>query len=281
MLRGVQDLESVIRDWGFWTALVLGGLGVAFVCARARHGHPEPGVAVVALVAGIVALRVDDRLPFRLVVGVVLLITGEWLVRELGTAARLAALVPGAVVLGAALPDGWPFWTRALVTLVTVGGGALVADAARIVPRWVPLLLAIGAAGVYVCVPDTEAPKCLLGAVLAAAFVALVPDVVATTGFATLTGLFVWVAAFGGLGRSGSVVGGAACLGIVVLVPAFTALTKTRVGIAALLLLQCAVVLFVARIAGFEEGAGAALALTVVAFAAAAAGLAVAERVRA
>jgi len=281
MLRGVHDVESVIHDWGFWTALVLGGLGTAFVWARARHAHPEPGVAVVAVVAALVALRIDDRLPLAAVVGVALLVAGEWFTRELVPGVRVLALVPGALVLGASLPHGWPFWARLLVVVTAAGGGALAVAAGRCTPRWLPVLFAVGAVGVYVCVPDTEAPKCLLGALVATALVAWWPDAVPTVGFAALTGLFAWVAAYGGVGRSGAVVGGIACLGVIVLVPAFVALTTSREGVTTLVLVQCALVVFVARVAGFEDGAGIALGLSLVGFAVAAVGLAWAARIRA
>jgi hypothetical protein len=104
---------------------------------------------------------------------------------------------------------------------------------------------------------------------------------VPTVGFAALTGLFAWVAAYGGLGRSGAVVGGIACLGLVLLLPAFTALTTSREGVLAVVLVQCALVVFVARVAGFEDGAVAALVLSVLGYAVAAGVLAWAARIRA
>ena len=44
-----------------------------------------------------------------------------------------------------------------------------------------------------------------------------------------MTGLFVWVAVYGGIGRAGSVVGGVACLGVVVLAAAGAALVADAV----------------------------------------------------
>ncbi len=281
MLRGVHDVENVLGDGAFWTAVVLGGLGTALVWARLRGGRVEPGVAVVAVVATVVALRVEHRLPAGLVVGVLLLLGGEWVFRDATWPARLLALVPGAVVLGAVLSPGWPFWMQVLVTVVTVLGGVLVDAGDRAAPRWVPLLLAIGACGVYVCVPDTEAPKALLGAVLATALIGLAVEVVPTLGSAALTGVFAWVVAFGGFGRPGSVVGGMACLGVVVLVPALRRLARSRDGVIALIVVQCALVAFVARVAGLEQDAAPALLLSASAFVAAGVVLVVVARLTA
>jgi len=78
----------------------------------------------------------------------------------------------------------------AVVVAVTVVGGVLVERSERAIPRLVPALFAIGAVGVYFCVPDTEAPKALLGAVVAATALGLV------YGWATrFTGSIRWVAA--------------------------------------------------------------------------------------
>ena len=173
-------------------------------------------------------------------------------------------------MLGAALPDGWPFWIRTVVSVSAVVGGLLVQDADRALPRPTPLLLAIGALGVYLCVPDTEAPKALLGALLAGAVIGLVPRLRASLGVTMVTGLFVWVVGVGGLGRPGSVVGGIACLGVLVLISVVRWTATAPAHVTALVVTQCALVVFVARVAGFEESAWSAVVLCVPAFAAAA-----------
>ena len=278
MLRPVHDIENVLRDKAFWTALVVAAAGVALVVVRARHRHAEPGVALVAVLACLVGLRVGHLLPAALVVGLALLLLGEWLTRDALFWARAGAALPGALVVAASFRDGWPFWIRVVVAGSTIVGGGLVDHADRVVPRLVPALFAIGAVGLYLCVPDTEAPKALLGALLVGALVGLEPRIRSTLGATTLTGLFVWVAGVGGVGRAGSVVGGIACLGVLLLVPLVRWRAASRVAVIVLVVVQCALVVYVARVAGFEDSAWTALALCIPAFAIAAVVLTVSLR---
>jgi hypothetical protein len=274
MLRAVRELESVLGDGGFWTALLVGIVGAAFVWARLRRGVHEPGIAVLAAVACLLGLWVDERLPAALVVALALLVAGEWWSRARRSVARAVATIPGALVLAVALPDGCPFWIRAVVVAVTVASSVLVERTQRALPRLVPVLFAIGAVGVYFCVPDTEAPKALLGALVAAAALGLEPRLRPALGAPALAGLFVWVGAVGGIGRPGSVVGAVACLGVLVLVP----LVRRSVHTLLVVALQCALVLYSSRVAGLEQSAWTAFALCVPAFVAAGALLVVADR---
>ena len=265
MLRPVHDLENVLDDAAFWVALVVGGIGVLFVWVRVRQRVREPGVAIAVAIGCLAGLRVDHRLPAPLVVGVVLVALGEWLARDRARRERVLSAIPGAVVLGAALPDGWALWIRVLVAIAAVAGGALVDAVDRLMPRVLPVLLAVGAVGVYFCVPDTEAPKALLGALLAGTMIVLEPRLGHALGQVTLTGLFVWVAAYG-LGRPGSVVGGVACLGVVLLIPLVRWSRATPARTALLVVAQCALVVFESRVAGFEHSVWSALALSIPAF---------------
>src|SRR4051794_5303258 len=175
MLRAVHDVENVLSDTSFWTALVIAAVGILVVWMRLRRFEVEPGVWFVVVVAIFAGLRNDVRLPGPLVAAVLLLALGEYVARELSMSARTVALAPGAVVLGASLPDGWPSWIRVVAMIGALVGGVLGVDADRRAPRLVPLLLAVGAVGVYLCVPDTEAPKVVLGALVAAAVLGLEP----------------------------------------------------------------------------------------------------------
>jgi hypothetical protein len=267
MLRPVHDVENVLGDAAFWTAFVIAAAGTLVVWLRMRRFETEPGVWFVVLVASFAALRSDLLLPNPLVVAIVMLALGEYLARELSPWARAVAFAPGATVLGASLPDIWPFWIRAVTAVAAVVAGVLVVEADRRSPRSVPLLLAIGALGVYLCVPDTDAPKVLVGALFAAAAVRLVPRLRPRCVFAAVVGFFVWVAAFGGVGRPGSVVGGIACLGVVLLMPLVRWSTSNRALVALLVVVQVALVVYVSRVAGFERSAWDAAGLTLVAFA--------------
>jgi hypothetical protein len=268
MLRPVHDVENVLGDAGFWNALVVAGAGVAVVWLRVRQRRFEPGVALVVVVAALVGLREGRLLAESFAVALGLVVVAELVFRQQATVARAVAYAMAGATVSASLPAAWPLWTR-LTVLAVVVVGALVAPVhdAR-APRVVPALVLISALGVYACAPDTEAPKVLLGAMVAAAVIGFEPRLRAAVGLPAVIGLFAWVAAFGGVGRPGAVVGGVACLGVLLLpVP------RRRPGTGGVVLLfvtQVALVTYEARVAGFETKAEAALLLSVPAFGAAA-----------
>lgn len=280
MLRGVHDVENVVNDAAFWTAFLVSAVGTLVVWLRLRRFETEPGVWVVVVVAIFSALHTEYRLPGPLVAAVLLLVLGEHLTRDRSMQARAVALTPGAVVLGASVPEVWPAWIRVVAMLVTLVGGLLTVDADRRVQRLVPPLLAIGALGVYLCVPDTEMPKVVLGALVAAAAIGLEPRLRHRGGVAAVIGLFVWAVSIGGIGRAGSVVGGLACLGVVVLIPVVRWSATNRVRVVVLAAVQVALVVYVSRVAGFEETAWAALWLSLAALVVAGTVLWISARVR-
>jgi hypothetical protein len=279
MLRAVQDVENVLGDTAFWVAFLVSAVGTLVVWLRLRRVEVEPGIWFVVAVACFAGFRSDLGLHGPLVAAVLLLAAGEHLTREESMWARTVALAPGAVVLGASLPDGWPGWIRVVAAVVALGGGVLAVEADRRAPRLVPVLLAFGAVGVYVCVPDTEGPKVALGALVAAAVIGLEPRLRHRCGVAAAVGLFVWVTAVGGLGRAGSVVGGLACLGVVLLIPIVRSPTTSRFAVALLLVVQAGLVAYASRGAGLEQSAWVALGLAAAAYAVAGVVLAVSARV--
>jgi hypothetical protein len=260
MLRPVQDVENVLGDAAFWTAFVIAAAGTLVVWLRLRRSEPEPGVWLVVAVAICAGVRSDVALENALVAAIVMLGAGEYLARDLPWRARGVALAPGATVLGASLPDGWPFWIRVVAAVAAVIGSLLAIESDRRAPRLVPLLLAIGALGVYLCVPDTETAKALLGALVAAAALGCEPRLRHRVGLSAVVGLFVWTATFGGVGRAGSVVGGIACLGVVLLV-SLVRRSRSRAFAVLLVIVQVALVAYVSRVAGFEVSAWSAAAL--------------------
>jgi hypothetical protein len=262
MLRPVHDVIDVLDDGGFRAALVVAVLLAAGVWLLARHRRPVLGYAFVAVVATLVGFRVGHRLTAALVVGLVLLALGEWFARDgRSWAIRVAVLVPGALVLGAALPDRFGFGLRMTVVVVTTVAAPLVVMTAARDPRVAAALFAIAAVGVYVCVPDTEYVMALVGGLVGAALLTADPEMAATLGVGALTGLFVWTTVVGGHGRTGSVVGGIACLGVLVFVPLAGWGRARPGGQWVLLATQIAYVAFVARVAGFRQSGWAAAAL--------------------
>jgi hypothetical protein len=123
-----------------------------------------------------------------------------------------------------------------------------------------PALVALGATGVFVCVPDTEQAMPVFGAAVGVAVVALLlgsPRLGA--GGVALVGIVLWAAAVGGSGRPGSIVGAFASVLVVALEPVVRARThavggqRGRVGAWIVLGVEAAGVFLVSRVAGLER----------------------------
>jgi hypothetical protein len=139
----------------------------------------------------------------------------------------------------------WP-----LLGMAVALAGALVASFDR---RWrerglTPGLLAVTAAGIYACVPDVEGALVVLGVALPMALlgwpwplvharpagagnadadepVSAPPPSLGVAGSVATAALLVWTVATGGAGRPGSVIGGLACLGLLIVEPLARLLT--------------------------------------------------------
>jgi hypothetical protein len=276
MLRPVHGLLS---DEGFRVALVAAALGVVLVVVLIRRDVVLLGHPFVAVVATLLGFRVEHRLGAPLVVGLALLVVGDWLATATGTwAARLTFAVPGALVLGASLPEGFAFSLRTTVVVAIVLLAPLVVVFATRDPRLAAAMFAVSAVGLYACVPDTEHAKVLLAALVIAGALGIDPRLPATVGVSALTGLFVWTSAVGGHGRPGSVLGAIACLGVLVVGPLAGWARVGRASPWLVIPVQVALVAYLSRAAGFQETVAGAAALAVPALAVVGAVLAIAVR---
>jgi len=271
MLRRVNDVTDVLRDSGFWTAVTVAAVLLAVGAVRARVHGTVMLYAPVVVAATAIGLLTSHLLPAPLVVGGVLLeggafVGGAMVGGTIGSVpGRSVCLVPGALVVAAALPDGFSFTLRAVVVIAITLSAPLVAVTAARDPQLTALLVAVSAVGVYVCVPDTEQAEILLGAALVGAGAASSHRLRAVVGIGALIGVYTWTVAVGGHARDGAVVGGLACLGMLVLAPiaAWRRTGDRRPG--AILLVHAALVAFVARVAGVRDSAAAATLLALAA----------------
>jgi hypothetical protein len=192
----------------------IGGLLItlAFVCG-ARHSTGLPH-------------HVTSGLAWLVVAGLAAELLSLWW-RPLALAGALFA-IPGALLLTSQTGAADASWIRTLVVVTVVVGGTLVADFDHRyhATGWSVVLYAVSVIGLYFTVPDTERALVLLGASLPLMLlgwpVALAS--LGTTGSYAAVGAFAWVAAFEGLGRRSSVIGGVTCLGLFVIEPVFRAL---------------------------------------------------------
>lgn len=236
---------------GLWIA-------AAGVLALLRVGEPEPGLAAAVLVLGGVGLVVDvvpRARPFL----------------------PLLAL-PGAWILATRVEVGQT-WAPLAIGATIVVGGALVADFdGRPGTRTLgPAMMVVSLAGVFVTVPETEQALPVLGATLPLVLLGW-PTCLATLGAGgslAATGLLAWTVGQGGTFRDSAIVGGLACLGILVAEPVGRALLRRRLtrapippwAMLAILATHVLAVLIAARVVGLRDDMQPAVALAALALA--------------
>ena len=259
-------MGSLLRDEGFWLALVVGGVGAAAAWFLGLRKSWYAGFAFVAVVATLAGLAVDRRLPFLLAVALVLLGARSLILRT-DKGPRLAgglALLTGAALLAESLPGPVSGGTRFLVfaaALVLLPPTERVGDRT---PRLVLVVLVVAVIGIFVCVPDTELLIPALGGFLGAAFVLLDPELAGWSGGTSVAGgLLLWLSAADGYGRLGSVVGGMACAAAVLLLAEF-ATGRREPGLPALVV-PVVYIAFCARVAGLRDSGWAAALLVALA----------------
>lgn len=254
-------MHHVLSDDGFWFAFVVAAILAVPAIPLARRTPVRLAFATIALVAALVSVSYEYDLGARLGVGV-LFVALAGLLEEHGAGAVvwIAVRVCGAVLIVSA-PSGSPGWARVLAFVVVVVVVPLTRVAERRAVRLLPVLVAVSVVGVYVCVPDTELPLVLLGAVLPPLVLVLDRAVRPSASTGALVALVVYAVLVGGVGRAGSVVGGLACV-VALALPSlagwFDGSASDRIVLVAT---HAAVVLWSARVAGLRESAWVALAL--------------------
>ena len=183
---------------------------------RVRRPLPIAGLAIVA--GTLLAIAARRSVPGELLVAIV----GIGAVCGIGRA-RLApgpatlCAVPFALLLASTLDDQ-PGWLRVIVVVVASAGAVAVAETDEL---WretgvTPLLLAISAVAIYLAVPDTEETAALLGVVLPVALLGwpLRAASLGRAGGGAATALVVWIVATDGRAAPPAVLGGLACLAL-------------------------------------------------------------------
>jgi hypothetical protein len=227
---GLAGGVACLACWAWWrhyrpgapapvAGLALAAAGAAGIAATATTrpaGTLLPGLAVLAL-AGAALSRARRARPAT---------------RPLALAAAGCLWLAGAVLTGWSLAADGGAAVGVWVAVAICAVGALLddADRRRAGQGLAPALLAVTAAGIYATVPDVEAAEVVVAAALPMALLgwpfplawarpARPPPSLGTPGALATAGLLVWTVAAGGSGRSGSVVGGCACLGLLALEP--------------------------------------------------------------
>lgn len=220
----LDALTDLLGDGGFRTGLVLGLVAVAAVVLGAVvTGRPHPWAGVAFGTAAVAAFAHRIRMEDELAAGLVVVAVGSALTAGRRPLVRMAAVLPGALVVALSTGVDEPAWAVPVVVVATVVGGFLVAESDRALGRTglPPVLLAITTVGVYGTTPDTEHAVVLVGVALA-----LVPlgwplpsATLGVAGSSVVAAVVSWTAVVDGRDRPGAVVGAIACLGVLAVEP--------------------------------------------------------------
>lgn len=278
-----ERVLAPFSEASFRSGLVIGlfvlGVGVLAALAwRVRRRQPLPVAGLLIAAAGVLVLQRRGVAAPGLASGVVVLgLAG--LVADLAPRTRplLPILaVPGAWVLATEVVVDQA-WAPLAIGVTVALGGALVADfdhrsGARSLG---PASMVVALMGVFVTVPETKEALPVLGAVLPLALLGW-PTGLATLGAGgalSATGLLAWTVAQGGTFRDSAIVGGLACLGLLVVEPvgrrlaaSTRALRAPRAWVViATLAGHVVVVAVAARVAGLADDLSAAVVVAGVA----------------
>jgi hypothetical protein len=262
---------------------LVGALAIGIVAAARRPPVVLPFAATAAVVAAVVGLESTDALsaadPGALLTGLVGLAVAGLAMRLPGPTRSMALVtaIPGALLVAKGAGSVAVSWVPVFVVIASVVGAGALGDFDGTYRRTGlgPVLLAVTALGIYVCVPETQQAVALAGATIPVVLLGW-PRPFASMGSSgafAFAGLVTWVAVVGGESRPGSIIGATGCLGVMLVAP----VARRAVGVRSLpqatrpwsrdayqlLGLHCVLVAISSRIAGLRQSAlSAAMILT-------------------
>jgi hypothetical protein len=264
MFDSISTLADLFTRPDFQVGVLAGAVGLGVLYAASREDSNTQWWGVVFALAALLVINTVVERRLGVSSGLFALGAGGWLLRP-GEDRPTGALGWALVVAGAVLV-GWRGglsdinWLPLLTPVaIVIAGIALSTWSTRLPHNLLGPMMAITAFGIWVTVPETEHARVLLGVSLplAAATVRPIHARLSTAGAFALAGMVVWVVAIGGDARPGSIIGGWASLGLMVILPfvrpSATMLIERRpflvVGLHALF------VLVAARVIGLWESA--------------------------
>jgi hypothetical protein len=229
--ESLDTLTDLLTRSDFHTGLITGlvALGVLFALTRFEAGV-FAGWGLILTSAGLVGIHFHIGRRLSLILALLILGAGGWLLDRFASDPDrriLQVLAWVVIVLGGVLfstRSGIPdiAWVRISAPMVVGLAGVTLRQWTNYeAAKYVGPLFVITAFGIWTTVPSTESARVLLGAAMPMAFGTLPPvgAWVHGPGAFPLSGLAVWVVAFGGEPRPASLIGGWACLGILVALP--------------------------------------------------------------
>lgn len=202
----LATLLSLLSDQRFLTALGIAAAVIAIGLA-ARSGHGWSGAAAILLGVGGSTFMIGQPEPLSIVAATGLAFTTALLARPVISEAS-TAVIAYVISDSAWRPNlSWPVVAMTFVATLAAWGPRRFDRADQ---RIIAVIIGGAAASIWASVPDTEAPRALLGATLAVCLAALLGDRKFLTGPAigAFVGLSTWASMYGGGGRPVSVFGG-------------------------------------------------------------------------
>jgi hypothetical protein len=230
----VSDVLALFETAYFRAGLRLGlvGLGMGWalrlIIGRFRPPLPIAGIFIAVITTAGLYLTGE---PLGPTIPALLAILVAVLVTRLLNAPRWTqplATIPGAVWLAFGAPVGGVTWVRVLWAVLIVAGGYAITDFETRHDRMGlgVIFFALATVGVFAAVPDTEEALIVMAASLPVTLLAW-PKVAASMGAEgsyLAVAMLLWVTIAGGEGRPPSIIGSAACLGLLLLEPVLYAL---------------------------------------------------------
>jgi hypothetical protein len=223
---------QLLTSTAFITAIAIGALGVAIVLVWAIvTKRPSPAGGVILTTAIVVSIVRAETIPTGLLIGLGVL-AGAGLVPVRSLLARMAIVIPGAVIVAMTQIDNPRGVAAALVAVTIILLAPLVAsfDDRYAETTVATPLLAISMVSVFLTVPDTKFVLLAAGASLPW-IIAGPPARLARLGQAgsfAAVGMLAWLVATGGFARPVSLAAGIATLGVLIIEPVVSALRGRR-----------------------------------------------------
>jgi hypothetical protein len=225
-VESLTTLVDLLTRPDFLAGIVAGFAGLALLLLTPgprRETVADWGLILSAGILLVVNLAITRRLG--LVAGIGLLATGGWILTRAESVLKavgwlVVALGAAVVVTRGGLTE--QVWVRGLTAIVILAAGAaLTAWARRLPQHLIGPMMAVSAFGIWATVPETEMARAMLGVAIPMALATVRPTEARLfpAGALAVSGLLAWVAASGGEARPASIIGGWACLGLLIILP--------------------------------------------------------------
>ncbi len=273
MQQSLDTLTDLFTRSDFHTGLITGlvALGLLVALVKVGDGARFAAWGVALTTAGVVGIHLHIGRRLSLIIALVALGIGGWLLDRAAShlnqrilqVLAWVVIVAGGIIFStrSGLPD--IAWVRISAPLVLVLSAVALREWGEAERRkYLGPMFLISAFGIWTAVPATEPARILLGASIPMVLGTLRPIEarIYGPGAFTLTGLAIWLVARGGEPRPASIIGGWACLGILVALPLLLRWRpRLEISMWKVVVAHAVTVLVASRVIGLQESTVVAL----------------------